>query len=136
MELSSGPIQQGIDLVDVDRFREVFGDESARLRRVFTRGELRDAERGSDPMASLAARFAAKEAALKALGIGIGAIGIDRRLKEIEVRKRGAAPVLALRGGLAKRARRAGIRHGSVSLTHDGGLAMASVLLHAVGGSS
>ena len=74
----------------------------------------------------LAVRFAAKEAAFKALGVGWGA---DASWTEAEVTKRPSGePALVLTGRLAALAERRGVRSWLVSLTHTDGLAMASVL--------
>jgi holo-[acyl-carrier protein] synthase len=118
----------GIDLVHLPRFRAVFGDRPERWSRVFTAGELADVAGRRDPVPGLAARFAAKEATCKALGAGLTSVGIDRRLRSIEVRRPGGAPTLHLHGAMARRASARGLGAASVSLTHDGDYAFASVL--------
>jgi holo-[acyl-carrier protein] synthase len=80
-------------------------------------------------MPHYAARFAAKEAACKALGIGLTPLGIDRALQDIEVVRHGRAPTLALRGRPGRHARRLGVTSRSVSLSHAGSGALASVVL-------
>jgi holo-[acyl-carrier protein] synthase len=93
---------------------------------VFTDEELAYALRRHDPAEHLAARFAAKEATLKALGTGLS-MGV--RWREMEVRRaRGGPPTLALSGRTAALGAAQGIRRLHVSLTHDAGLAMAQVL--------
>ncbi len=120
-----GVIGMGIDAVDVDRFRQVLGRRPGLVRRVFTEGERADAARGGDPTSRLAARFAAKEATMKALGTGIGGFA----LRDVEVRRAGAgAPSLSLRDGAARLAARRGVARWHVSLTHTAQVAVATVL--------
>ena len=118
----------GIDLVPISRMREVIARWDERfLRRVFTEGEIAYCRARRDPVPHFAARFAAKEAGLKALGTGL-ALGVKWR--ELEVRReRGQAPALILSG----RAREIGLRRGGrrmlLALTHDGDCAMAQAML-------
>jgi holo-[acyl-carrier protein] synthase len=118
----------GIDLVPLARMRAIIARWDERfLRRVFTEGEIAYCRARRDPVPHFAARFAAKEAALKALGTGL-TMGVNWR--ELEVRReRGQAPGLILWG----RAREIGMRRGGrgmlVSLTHDGEYAMAQAVL-------
>jgi len=117
----------GIDVVEIARVRrllERWGDRF--LQRVFTPEEVAYAQRRHDPAEHLAARFAAKEATLKALGTGLS-MGV--RWREMEVRRaRGQRPVLTLAGRTAALGAERGIRRLHVSLTHDAGLALAQVL--------
>ncbi len=118
----------GIDLVRIPRMREVIARWEERfLRRVFTDGEIAYCRARRDPVPHFAARFAAKEAGLKALGTGLR-LGIAWR--ELEVRReRGQAPALVLSG----RSREIGLARGGrrmlLSLTHDGDYAMAQAVL-------
>ena len=64
----------GVDAVDVDRFRRVLGRRPGLPARLFSQDERDDAARAGDPAERLAARFAAKEAVMKALGSGIGVV--------------------------------------------------------------
>lgn len=117
----------GVDLVEIERFESAVRRRGARfLQRVFTPREL--AEVGGNG-ASLAARFAAKEAAAKALGTGIG----DIRWQEIEI-LRGPArqPCLHLHGEAARLAQTQELETWSVSLTHSRTHAIALVV--ALGG--
>src|SRR5262249_59762878 len=105
------------------------GEESGeRARaRLFSPRELELAGDGAGAIESLAARFAAKEAAMKALGTGWSA-GVGFR--DVEVGRDGAgAPTLALAGAAAERARALGVARCHVSLTHTKGLAQAIVVL-------
>ena len=118
----------GVDLAGIPRMRQVVERWQDRfLRRVFTEGELAYCQRRHDPIPHLAARFAAKEAALKALGTGLR-MGVTWR--EVEVRReRGEAPTMVLTGRSAAIARAKGASRVLVSLTHDGDYAFAQVLL-------
>ncbi|MFQ5556011.1 MAG: holo-ACP synthase, partial [Acidimicrobiales bacterium] len=71
----------GTDLVDIARFRRSLIRTPGLSRRLFTQQERAYCERARDPSARYAARFAAKEATLKALGLGLGAVA----MREIEV---------------------------------------------------
>jgi len=118
----------GIDLTEVARIEnsvERFGERF--LNRIYTVAEQEYCLRKKKPGQSLAARFAAKEAGAKALGTGISR-GIN--WLEIEVvREPGGRPALRFHGRAAEMAARLGAAHASLSLTHTGGLAMASVIL-------
>lgn len=72
----------GFDLVDTKRFRNIAEKRPNLLLRLFSRHDLDYSNKFSDPMPHLAARFAVKEAYLKAIGTGIGPIA----LKDIEIR--------------------------------------------------
>lgn len=117
----------GIDLVRIARIRRMMERWQDRfLERVFTPDEVAYAVRRRDPAEHLAARFAAKEATLKALGTGL-TMGV--RWREMEVRRaRGEPPRLVLSGRTAAIGAARGVRVLHVSLTHDGDYAMAHVL--------
>ncbi len=118
----------GVDEVDVERMRVVLGRTPSVARRLFTDGERAYAAEARDPAERLAVRFAAKEAVLKALGLGLGAC----RFADIEVlRAEGGAPSLALHGGAASLVTERGVGRWHVSLTHDGGRATAFVIAEA-----
>jgi holo-[acyl-carrier protein] synthase len=118
----------GTDLVEIDRIQNSvarFGDRF--LERIYTPGEIAYCMAKKSFAESLAARFAAKEAAAKALGTGISR-GIGWR--EIEVRRApGQRPTLHLSGRAAQWAARLGGGRLSLSLTHSRSVAMAVVLL-------
>jgi len=117
----------GIDLVDLERARRFFREHAERLGEVFTDFELAYARAGRRSDESLGARFAAKEATLKALG-SLSGFAADWR--EIEVRsERGGPPGLRLRGRVAAVARRSRVSASLLSLTHAGGYAAAQVVL-------
>src|SRR6266567_581040 len=119
----------GIDLVPIPRMRQILERWHDRfLSRVFTEDEIAYCRSRKDPAPHFAARFAAKEAGLKALGTGLR-LGI--RWRELEVRREpGQAPVLVLHG----RSRTIGRARGGsdrllLALTHDGDYAMAQAML-------
>ena len=120
----------GIDLIEVERMKRALerAETGARFRnRVFTKAERTYCEsRGRARYQSYAARFAAKEAAMKALGTGWSRnVGWD----EIEVlRQRGRAPQIMLSGKAARFAVRSGVTRLHLSLTHTATLAMAFVI--------
>ena len=115
----------GTDLVDVDRFRTVLRRRPSVADRLFTAGERTYAQQAVDPAARLAARFAAKEAALKALGYGLGGM----RMAEIEVvRDDDGRPEMLLHGAARSRAVEHGVSRWLVSLSHTDHLAQATVV--------
>lgn len=118
----------GIDLVEIVRIQqsvERFGQRF--LDRVFTSGEQAYCMRKRNAAESLAARFAAKEAAAKALGTGISR-GVH--WLEIEViREPGGRPGIRFHGRAAEVASRLGVAHTALSLTHTATLSMASVVV-------
>ena len=117
----------GIDLVDIQRFAEVLERRPQVRKRLFTEGELAYANAARSPNARLAARFAAKEAVMKALGIGLGACGFT----EIEViRHDSGRPELLLHGQAATRSALAGLSRWQVSLSHTDTVATAMVIAH------
>jgi holo-[acyl-carrier protein] synthase len=115
-------LQVGVDIVEISRVEASlrrFGDRFR--RRVYTAGEL--AEVGQSPP-SLAARFAAKEAAIKALGSS------EVALHEIEVfRLDGGRPELRLHGRAAAQADALGVQELALSLAHSREYAVAMVVL-------
>jgi holo-[acyl-carrier protein] synthase len=116
----------GTDLVDLDRFRLALERTPGIVDRCFTDAERAYAERRRDPTERYAARFAAKEATLKALGVGIGACG----LTEIEVVRDddSGAPALVLHGKAAALAADRGVSAWHLSLTHTDTAAQAVVI--------
>jgi holo-[acyl-carrier protein] synthase len=122
-----GIIGLGVDATDLPRVRDVFARYGERfLRRVFTDVEIAYCTRQRDPVPSLAGRFAAKEAAMKALGTGHSR-GV--LWKDIEVFRQSGPPQLRLSGGAARRFEAMGARRSLLTITHSEGLALAQVLL-------
>ena len=115
-------VGMGIDLVDVARLERLLEQWPRMAARIFTDGERSYAESRARPAQHLAARFAAKEATFKALGTGWPEIAWH----DVEVVRTDAGPRLALGGRAAELARGA---RALISLSHDGGLAIAQVLL-------
>ena len=114
----------GIDAIDIGRFRAVLARRPALAARLFTDDERAYAHRRADPAPSLAARFAAKEAAMKALGVGLGAFG----WKDVEVvTSLAGRPSLSVRGAAAALADDQGVEKWQVSLTHTESFAQAVV---------
>lgn len=126
-------IGHGIDLVDIGEMRRWIEDpRDPLIPRCFVQAELHEIGNTVDRIERLAGRFAAKEAVLKALGTGFGA-GVAFTDVMI-LRAPGAAPEIQLSGGAAKAAAALGVTAWRLSISHTGGLAIASVL--ALGPSS
>ena len=124
----------GVDLVQISRMREVIARwEDRFLHRVFTDGEIAYCRARRDPVPHFAARFAAKEAGLKALGTGLR-LGIQWRELEV-VRERGQAPTLVLSGRSREIGRQRGGDRMLLALTHDGDYALAEALFVSEGDS-
>ncbi|HWS15467.1 MAG TPA: holo-ACP synthase [Candidatus Methylomirabilis sp.] len=124
----------GVDIVDVSRITALLERYGERfLRRVFTEAEVAYAMQGANRAERLAGRFAVKEAMMKALGTGKSQ-GILWHDVET-VRGVFGKPVVHLRGQAVKWAkwRNGGAVH--VSITHDGGKAVAFVILETAGGA-
>jgi holo-[acyl-carrier protein] synthase len=117
----------GMDATEIERIQaavERFGDRF--LRRVFTEGEIAYATRRRNPAPHLAGRFAAKEAAMKALGTGHSQ-GVLWR--DIEVVRAGGPPQLRFHGGAARRFERMRAAGSLLTITHSETLAIAQVML-------
>ncbi|WP_292534846.1 holo-ACP synthase [Mesorhizobium sp.] len=120
-------IGHGIDLVEVAQLRRWIEDpRDPLIPRCFGQAELEEIGDGPDRIERLAGRFAAKEAVLKALGTGFGA-GVAFTDVVIS-RAPGAPPEVQLAGGAAKAAAALGVNAWRLSISHSGGLAMASAL--------
>ena len=120
----------GIDVVQNDRIRDSiqrFGDRF--LNRIYTEGEIEYCKRCAQPEIHYAARFAAKEAAFKALGTGWAA-GVKWKDIDIE-RLPSGKPELHLHGEALAHATSAGAQRFHVSLTHDQLVSCAVVVLEA-----
>jgi holo-[acyl-carrier protein] synthase len=114
----------GIDVVPVTRFAAAMHRRPALLDRLFTPAEQRTKSGALRPPESLAARFAAKEALAKALGAGGGMLWTDAEV----VANESGYPSLEVRGTVAARAQQLGVRTFHVSMSHDGGIAAATVI--------
>jgi len=118
----------GVDIIEVERIRAAVDRYGERfLRRIFTPDEVAYCRRCARPGERFATRFAAKEAALKALGTGWGQ---GLRFTDVEVANNDlGAPSITLRGEARARARRLGVEHIHVSLSHHRDWAIAQVLI-------
>lgn len=118
----------GVDIVATDRFqRFIDAGNSAIMGRLFTQGERSLCGSRKDTASCLAARFAAKEAFLKALGTGLrdGMSWLDLEVTNNSLGK----PELTLYGKASELSKRNGLTRVHLSLSHDGGNAVAMVVL-------
>ena len=123
----SNIIGLGMDATDIHRIAETiarYGDRF--LHRIFTDGEVAYSNRRREPAIHFAGRFAAKEAAMKALGTG-HSHGVLWR--DVEVVRHGGPPQLQLHGGAARRFSAMGGKSSLLTITHSDTLAMAQVLI-------
>ena len=117
----------GIDVTQVQRIVSVLERFGERMeQRLFTDAELAYCKGHKDPLPHLAARFAAKEAASKALGTGMSG-GVAFKQIEI-VQPGGRVPTLTFHGVALERYRSLGCTASHLSLTHDAGIAVACVV--------
>lgn len=117
----------GLDATELARIDEMLRRYGERFtRRVFTDGEIEYCTRRRFPAPHYAGRFAAKEAAMKALGTG-HAQGVI--WKDVEIVRRGGPPRLQLHGAAAEHAARLGVTRAFLTITHSETLAIAQVLL-------
>lgn len=122
----------GLDLVDVSRMARILEGPRGRaerlVARVFTPAERAFCDGKVDRATRYAARFAAKEAALKALGVPAGL-----HFTELEVVRAEGAPTLSLTGNAAQAAVRLGVTRLHLTITHDAGVAAAVVIAEGTG---
>ena len=118
-------LHSGIDIIEIDRIQNVLIKHPERfLRKIFTEYEINYC-RGR--ATQLAARFASKEAAMKALGTGIRGVG----WREVEVQRlRSGKPYIILHGRAKKRAESMGIKKIELSISHSKNLATAMVIMY------
>ena len=122
-----GIIGLGLDITDIDRIAatiERYGDRF--LRRVFSDGEIAYCSRRRVPAIHFAGRFAAKEAAMKALGTGHTQQVLWR---DVEVVRPGGPPQLRFHGGAERRYAKLGAQSSLLTITHSDTVALAEVLL-------
>ena len=118
----------GVDLAEVPRIRasiERYGEKF--IRRIYTPAEIAYVERKANKCERYAARFAAKEAGMKAIGTGWrhGVTWQDFEVANL----RSGKPTLLFHGVAAGFAEKLGVKHISLSITHTAGLGMAHVIL-------
>jgi holo-[acyl-carrier protein] synthase len=119
----------GVDIVEIGRLAGLVQRSPTFARQTFSRTELRAADQLPKRRREeyLAGRFAVKEAALKALGVGLAK---NLRLTEIETLSLSSgAPKLTLHGKVSELARRIGVRQAHVSISHERHLVIAFVIL-------
>ncbi len=114
--------QVGIDAVDCMKFKDSISRTPRMLERLFSESELSECADSPRRHLRLAARFGAKEAVWKLLGVGLG--GVDFKDVEIKSEKSGK-PVIFLHGRALKLADSKGVRDISISLTHTNNVAIA-----------
>lgn len=114
----------GVDVCPVERFAESLRRTPSLRNKLFTESELVTASGNLRGPASLAARFAAKEALAKALGAPGNMRWHDAEVSTVDF----GAPRLSVRGTVRDRANALGVSTFHISLSHDGGLAVAMVL--------
>ena len=118
----------GVDAVDVERFRRLLARRPRFAERVFSPAERAEAAARHDPVPGLAARFAAKEAVMKSLSVGLGAFDFA----DVEVvRTEGGAPALTVAGRAADLATERSVVGWHVSLTHTASVAVAIAVAYA-----
>ena len=120
-------VGHGIDLVDIVAIQRWIEDpRDPLISRCFVQEELDEVASAPERIESLAGRFAAKEAVLKALGTGFGA-GVA--FSDVIIhRAAGGPPQVRLTGGAAKAAAERGIAEWRLSISHTGAMAMASAI--------
>jgi len=117
----------GIDATDIPRIERTIERYGERfIKRIFTEGEIAYCLRRRRPAIHFAGRFAAKEAAMKALGTGHTPEVLWR---SVEVIRRGGPPQLQFHGGAADRFAAIGAKSSLLTITHSDALALAEVLL-------
>lgn len=123
--MTSPALRVGVDLASLTRLQAMIEDDPAFLPTAWTPRELAYAD---GDVARLAGRWAAKEAVMKALGIGIGRISpLDIEVLDDE----DGAPAVTLTGTALERASELGIGEWAISLSHEGGLAIAFAIASA-----
>jgi holo-[acyl-carrier protein] synthase len=117
----------GIDLIEIDRITRALERRPRFTERCFTTREAAYCQSRAFPAQHFAARFAAKEAVGKALGIGM------TRWREVEVVRHGGPPSVALTGRYAQRAEDLGVTQITISLTHSRDTAAAVAIVEGAG---
>lgn len=123
-------LYQGVDLIEIERIRAAHDRQDAFGKGIFTEAELAYCDSRPDPYPHLAGRFAAKEACLKAFGVGMGGFGAIGRFQEIEVKSTPSGkPALLLHGSMEKMRKRLKIHQVTVSISHADSFAIAMVVM-------
>jgi holo-[acyl-carrier protein] synthase len=125
-------IFHGVDIVPVSKIKSIMLARPEFASEIFTDREREYCFSRPNPYVHLAGRFAAKEACLKALGTGLSGGGIDGSLREVEIAsEKSGRPALRLSGWIEKIGRRKKVYEQTVSISHSGDFAIASVILAA-----
>ena len=125
--MTNNIIGLGLDATDIGRFRATIERYGTRfITRIFTESEVAYCMQQREPAIHFSGRFAAKEAAMKALGTG-HSHGVLWR--DVEVIRRDGPPQLQLHGGAARRFASMGGRSALLTITHSDDLALAQVLI-------
>ena len=114
----------GVDIIELERVKRAVLRSPRFLGQVFTEGEIADCAKKTDYFASLAARFAAKEAVSKALGVTMWL----EKWRQIEIRQQENIPTVTLHDNMLDIANRLAIEKISLSLSHDKTQAIAFAL--------
>ena len=123
-------IYQGVDLVGIAKFKDIFQRNKDFISDIFTEAEREYCLAKKEPHIHFAGRFAAKEACVKALGMGLSGAGIDHTFQEIEVTSHSSGkPLISVNGWAAKVAAKKGISQLTVSISHSSEYAVATVIL-------
>ena len=123
-------IHQGVDIVEITKFSRVLNDNEDFVSDIFSEQEREYCQSRANPVVHFAGRFAAKEASLKALGMGMSGTGIDKTLREIEViPSPSGKPLLTFSGWTEKIRRKKQIQQATLSISHSGNYAVATVIL-------
>lgn len=123
-------IYQGVDIVEVPKFKKIFLKNKDFASDIFTKKEREYCLSRKDPYIHFAGRFAAKEASLKALGTGLSGSGIDHIFQEIEVVPNTSGnPILYFSGWAEKISKKRKINQFTVSISHSSNYAVATVIL-------
>lgn len=123
-------IYHGVDIVEVSKFKKVLLKNKDFVLEIFTEQEREYCLSRREPYVHLAGRFAAKEACIKAIGIGLSGTGIDHVFQEIEVVPHvSGRPELRVYGWAARISKRRKINQFTVSMSHSSNYAIATVIL-------
>ena len=116
----------GTDLIEIDRIRQAIEKNPRFLQKVYTEAEIAYCQRKKNPWQSFAARFAAKEAVSKAMGTGLGRIG----LHDIEiVQKPSGQPQVVCHGAAKAFLLEHGLGNVHISLSHSAQFAIATAII-------
>lgn len=115
----------GVDIVSIERMSKILERTPSFAKRVFSKEEQRYCSRRPRPSEHYAARFAAREAVLKALGIGFYGVGLNDVVVEVEA---DGSPVARLSGHALEIAQKKGVREVALSISHTHDVAIANAL--------